>query len=485
MNIEQLRQRFAALEAEWKGLSEKEEALSDSESARAEGVVEEMEQVRLQIEKAQSLAKRAQDLAAWNDKAVPPVPFGRGKQQPPAGAPPVPGEAREFGGERSQAWAVPAEALRSKVTSFKDGDGLTARQKAFGFGMWFLATVGANQKAREWCLQHDIALMGVQAHGKQEKVVNLAHGESINSAGGFLVPPQFENDLIDLREQFGVVRRLFRNRKMTSDTLNIPRRTNGLTAYFATDSQAATESVKGWDNVELVAKKIICLAKFSSELAEDAIIDIGNDLAAEIAYAFAGLEDDCGLNGNGTSPYGGITGIRAAFTNLNGTIANIAGLVVASGTGYATSYGGAVLTDFTKVKGRLPRYADSPRTCWVCHKSFYHTVMESLALAAGGVTAAEVEKGLSSTRPTFLGYPVEFAQKMPSQSAINQVVCLFGDFSKAAEFGDRRMSTIALSEHAGFANDEMWIRGTERFDINVHDVGNASATASQRQAGPV
>ena len=47
------------------------------------------------------------------------------------------------------------------------------------------------------------------------------------------------------------------------------------------------------------------------------------------------------------------------------------------------------------------------------------------------------------------------------------------------------MSTIALSEHAGFANDEMWIRGTERFDINVHDVGNASGTAGLRQAGPV
>jgi hypothetical protein len=29
------------------------------------------------------------------------------------------------------------------------------------------------------------------------------------------------------------------------------------------------------------------------------------------------------------------------------------------------------------------------------------------------------------------------------------------------------------------------LRGTQRYDINVHDVGNASATASLRQPGPI
>jgi HK97 family phage major capsid protein len=74
---------------------------------------------------------------------------------------------------------------------------------------------------------------------------------------------------------------------------------------------------------------------------------------------------------------------------------------------------------------------------------------------------------------------------MPSVEANSQVAALLGDLSLAALFGDRRMTTIAMSEHANFANDEWAIRGTERYDINVHDVGNADATAANRVAGPM
>ena len=43
------------------------------------------------------------------------------------------------------------------------------------------------------------------------------------------------------------------------------------------------------------------------------------------------------------------------------------------------------------------------------------------------------------------------------------------------------MTTIQMSEHAlnAFEQDEVVIRGTERFDIVVHDVGNNS-----RNRGP-
>jgi hypothetical protein len=62
---------------------------------------------------------------------------------------------------------------------------------------------------------------------------------------------------------------------------------------------------------------------------------------------------------------------------------------------------------------------------------------------------------------------------------------LLGDLSLAASFGSRRDTTIAISEHSRFANDQLEIRGTERFDINVHDVGNASATAGFAFPGPI
>jgi hypothetical protein len=69
---------------------------------------------------------------------------------------------------------------------------------------------------------------------------------------------------------------------------------------------------------------------------------------------------------------------------------------------------------------------------------------------------------------------------MPSTAAINQIVMLFGDLSLSTDFGDRRQTTISFSENATvdgesvFERDEVAVRGTERYDINTHDVGSSS-----------
>jgi HK97 family phage major capsid protein len=140
----------------------------------------------------------------------------------------------------------------------------------------------------------------------------------------------------------------------------------------------------------------------------------------------------------------------------------------------------ATLKDFQLLVGKLPEYADTEEACWVCHRAFYYGVMQVLELAAGGVTAAEVQTGDRRPRPLFLGYPVEFSQVWPSTNAATQVSVALGDFSLGARFGDRQLDEIAFSEHASiggenvFERNQVAIRGIERFDINVHDVGTAS-----------
>jgi HK97 family phage major capsid protein len=348
------------------------------------------------------------------------------------------------------------------VRSFTGAD---AAEKAYRFGQWLMAGPIGNEKARAFC----------EANGL---MVKRAMGESVNEKGGFLVPDEFGNDLIDLREVYGVFRREAKMVPMSSETRSDPRRTGGLTAYFVAEAGAGTVSDLAWDRVELVAKKLMVLARYSSELNEDSVIDLGDTIAGEIAYAFAQKEDDCGFNGDGTSTYGGIVGVREKILNLSGTIANIAGLQVGAGNAYSE----LVLTDFEAVTAKLPVYADTPNAKWYCHKSIYWNVMVKLALAAGGSTGAEATQGVAKR---FLGYDVEFVQVMPSVEANSQVCALFGDLRLAASFGSRRDTTIAVSEHSRFANDEIEMKGTERFDINVHDVGNASATAGLRVPGPI
>jgi HK97 family phage major capsid protein len=67
---------------------------------------------------------------------------------------------------------------------------------------------------------------------------------------------------------------------------------------------------------------------------------------------------------------------------------------------------------------------------------------------------------------------------MRSAHSANKIIALFGDLTLAASFGDRRQTEIQISDSAlnAFEQDELAIRGTERFDINVHDAGDSSTT---------
>jgi HK97 family phage major capsid protein len=142
-----------------------------------------------------------------------------------------------------------------------------------------------------------------------------AHTEGVNSAGGFLVPDEFETELISLREQFGVFRREARVRPMQSDTLRVPRRSATLSANFVGEATAGTESTQTFEQVLLVAKKAMVLTTVSNELNEDAFVNLADDVAGEIAYAFAKKEDECGFTGDGSSTFGGIQGVVDIIEN--------------------------------------------------------------------------------------------------------------------------------------------------------------------------
>jgi HK97 family phage major capsid protein len=312
--------------------------------------------------------------------------------------------------------------------------------------------------------------------------------EGIASQGGVLVPEELADILISLKETYGVFRKNVMVWPMKSDTVKLPRRTGGITVYSPGESSSITASQPTLDQVQLVARKVAGLVQASNELFDDStVIALGDFIANEFAWAFAKTEDDCGFNGDGTSSYFGITGVRSALTNLSGTIANIAGLVVATGTGYGTSYDSITGNDLSKVVGKLPQYAYAAPggAKWYCSQAFYGSVLDRLLAAGGGNTYQTLSDGIPTLK--YKGFPVEIAQVMPSNSATSQVALLFGNLGLAAKMGERKGLELQTSNIAGtsFQNDETWIRGIERFDIVVHDVGNASATASARLAGPM
>ena len=333
---------------------------------------------------------------------------------------------------------------------------LKSAEEAYRFGRFIMAARG-HRKSLDWC----------QSNG----IITKGHTESVNSAGGFLVPDEFESSLISLRERYGVFRRNARIVPMSSDTKRMPRRKSTLTAYAVGEAAAGTESDQVFDQVNLVAQKFMVLTTASNELNEDAIVNLGDDIANEIAYAFALKEDECGFNGDGTSTYGGIVGV----------IPEIEGISSAAGISDANvgSYAALAMSDLMNFVAKLPAYADSPNCKFYCSKAFYHSCLERLVYASGGVTAREVRDG--SAGPTLFGYPVEFVQVMRKSYTADTIQCLFGDLAMAAYFGDRRQTSIAFSDSAlnAFEQDEVAVRGTERFDIKCANLGDAT------DAGPI
>jgi HK97 family phage major capsid protein len=333
--------------------------------------------------------------------------------------------------------------------------------KAYKFGCFILGGVMGMQKYADKCKNMGIPLQKAQSEGT-------------NTAGGILVPAELDNFMVDLREMYGVFRSQARVAPMSRDVQEFPRRTGGLTASFKAEAEALAESSKSWDSVTLVTKKLTALAKCSVELAEDAMINIMDDLAGEISYAFTKLEDECGFIGDGSSTYGGIMGLSPKLKALvAATTTSAGGIVIATGNTYAE----VVVGDLINLIATLPQYAEG-NAKWYCSRMFHWAVLERLERAAGGVTLGEQRTGAVKTA---FGYPVVISQALHASAgtATSEVFCLFGDLTKSSTFGDRRQTTISVSDQVYWANDQVGIKGTERFDIVNHDIGTATV------AGPV
>lgn len=385
-------------------------------------------------------------------------------------------EATRQGGIDTTAQLALARSMprHGEITSFRRTTRDEAALAAYRFGSFMLATVlrkhGDFNRSFKFCREN----------GLIDDAMYRAMSEGVNAKGGYLVPEEFGNDLIDLRLKYGVFRRNAHIVQMSSDTRTDPRRVSGLTTYFVGESQEITASDMTWDRVTLVLKKLAALSVFSSELDEDAVIDVGNTLADEIAYAFAKKEDECGFIGDGSATYGGIVGILPTLRGLDATIGNIAGIKVGTGNAFSE----LTLADFLDTMGLMPDYVDTSGDSakWYVNKAFYFNVMAKLMLAGGGVTAAEIE---DRRMQRFLGYPVEFVNVLNKVEGNSVAVGLFGDLNKAATMGIGRDTTITESEHRRFEYDDIMIKGTERFDINVHSVGNADSVAANKQPGPI
>jgi len=288
-----------------------------------------------------------------------------------------------------------------------------------------------------------------------------------------LVPTEMLNAIIELRETYGMLRQECKVVPMSRDVMTIPRLKSGATATYTDEATALTASDANFNNVTLTAKKLGVITRLSTELAEDAIIDLADWIATDFAQAFAKKEDQTLIDGDGSTTYGGMTGLRTKIVDGNHTVG------AQDATATHDSLNEITQGDLELVMGVLPDYAvDGAK--FYCSQTAYVAAFQAIMSGVGGVTMSEITGKLT---PTYLGVPIVRNPAMPSSltaAAYNdEAMVLYGRMDFAVACGERRGIEVATSADRYFVEDQIAVKATERFCINVHDLGDTST------AGPL
>ena len=357
---------------------------------------------------------------------------------------------------------IPGSSSWNNVKSFSPETRYEKDKMGYAFGMMAKMIGHNDKKAHQWLVENGYYTKG--------------QNEAADADGGFLVPQILANEIIFLRDKFGVMRQNARVMGMSSDNLNVPKNSASTTAYWPAENTNITASQITFTNVQVLAKKLAILTQVSSELQEDSLADIGAALAEDMAYVMAYNEDLATFLGDGTSTYGGITGVVNQIAAVNGG-AN-AGWIY-TGADVTGDWNDVTLADLRKLTAAIPEYADTADAKFYMNRAFYQQVVCNLldALTGNGFFDLTAAPG---PNPTLFGYPVVYTQvlsKDPTPAA-DTALCLFGNLKTGSIMGSRRDLRIQVSDQAGFISDSIYYRATERFGFKFHDVPTVSTAGS-------
>lgn len=127
-------------------------------------------------------------------------------------------------------------------------------------------------------------------------------------AGGYLAPAQMEAELLRNIVELSPLRRLANVKTGSGPALITPRRVASISAQWTAEMQETSLSQPSFGQLEVVAHSITASTEITTQLLEDAGVDIETELATEFAEQFATTEGTAFATGNGVGrPRGFLT----------------------------------------------------------------------------------------------------------------------------------------------------------------------------------
>ena len=274
--------------------------------------------------------------------------------------------------------------------------------------------------------------------------------EGTDKYGGYLVPNEFRNQILQIMGDGGVARREGTVINMSGDTLNIPRLDTKTAVSWTAESGTISSGTPEFGTVTLTAKKAALIVPVTSELFEDSAVNLQQILAGMFAEKIAEAEDTQAFTGDGTV----FTGILEE-SDIN---------TVTMGSG-DTTFAKVALDDLFNLIAAV-KQSVARNGKFFMHRTIWSTVKN--------MTDTNGNYVFNPTDQTLLGYPVVFSDDMNSISdtAISTVFMGFGDM-RNIYIGDRRKISIALADQATvgttnlYEEDMLALRVTERIGMAI------------------
>lgn len=287
-----------------------------------------------------------------------------------------------------------------------------------------------------------------------------ALGINPDTAGGYLVPTEQSNQVIELlrsKSLFlqGEANRLVTFFPMASDTLHIPKLAGGVTVSWIGENSQISDNTPSFGQITLVAKKMATLVKISNELLQDSDPQVDAIIREDIARAMANEVDRVVLEGSGvgSQPLGLANILDVTKTALNA----------------APTYDNLV----DAVNRVLVADVEQDDTwAWVYHPRDLATIRKIEDPAGQYIWTGTDGLGRQLAGPnpdTILGYPYHMTTQIAIDTANNNETKLFFGRWRDVVIGMRKTIEIMASNEAGtsYEYDQTWIRAILRMDVNI------------------
>ena len=265
----------------------------------------------------------------------------------------------------------------------------------------------------------------------------------VDADGGYLVPEEFEHQIVDGLKEANVVRTLAKT-ITTQAERKIPIAVGHSVAQWTEENAAYTESNPTFGQKQIDAFKLTDLIRVSTELLKDSAFDLESYISQEFIRAFGVAEEEAFCVGNGTKRPTGI------FTANGGEV----GITAAGATAITVD---ELIGLIYSLKSPYRRNA----------KFFMHDSTVALIRKLKDNNGAYLwQPSVQAGEPDrLLGYPLYTSPYVPEAKA-GALAIAFGDFSNYW-IADRAGRTVQRLNELYATNGQVGYVATERVDGKV------------------